>query len=73
VHVIREDPRNATCCGSPSAPFFSPNLARTDEGELNLPTVPIDDIAIHPRDNDLVPTHGRSIWILDDVTRCSRD
>lgn len=34
----------------------------------NLPTVPVDDIEIHPRDNDLVlGTHGRSIWILDDL------
>ncbi|MCG8470184.1 MAG: hypothetical protein MJB57_18565, partial [Gemmatimonadetes bacterium] len=35
----------------------------------NLPTVPVDDIQIHPRENDLVVgTHGRSIWILDDIT-----
>jgi photosystem II stability/assembly factor-like uncharacterized protein len=34
----------------------------------NLPTVPINDIALHPRDNALVlGTHGRGIWILDDV------
>jgi hypothetical protein len=34
-----------------------------------LPTVRIDDILIHPRDNDLiVGTHGRSIWIIDDLT-----
>jgi photosystem II stability/assembly factor-like uncharacterized protein len=34
-----------------------------------LPTVPVDDIVIHPRDNDLIlGTHGRSIWILDDVS-----
>ncbi len=34
-----------------------------------LPTVRIDDILIHPRDNDLiVGTHGRSIWIIDDIT-----
>jgi photosystem II stability/assembly factor-like uncharacterized protein len=34
-----------------------------------LPTVPVDDIVIHPRENDLVVgTHGRSIWILDDVS-----
>src|SRR6185295_6490245 len=33
------------------------------------PTVPIDDILIHPRDNDLiVGTHGRGIYILDDIT-----
>ncbi|MGH7507425.1 MAG: hypothetical protein ACRELX_17355, partial [Longimicrobiales bacterium] len=40
-----------------------------DERTGALPTVPVDDIVIHPRDNDLVvATHGRSIWILDDVT-----
>tara|TARA_B100000686_G_scaffold44261_2_gene46786 strand:- start:90532 stop:93744 length:3213 start_codon:yes stop_codon:yes gene_type:complete len=34
----------------------------------NFPTVPVDDIAIHPRENDLiVGTHGRSIWILHDL------
>jgi hypothetical protein len=33
-----------------------------------MPTVPTDDAIIHPRDNALiVGTHGRSIWILDDV------
>ena len=39
----------------------------------NLPTVPVDDIEIHPRDKDLVlGTHGRGIWILDDVTPLAR-
>ncbi len=34
-----------------------------------LPVVPINDILIHPRDNDLIiGTHGRSIWIVDDIT-----
>ena len=34
----------------------------------NFPTVPVDDIQIHARDNDLVlGTHGRGVWILDDV------
>ncbi len=34
----------------------------------NLPNVPTDDAIIHPRDNALiVGTHGRGIWILDDV------
>jgi len=32
----------------------------------NLPTVPVNDFLIHPRDGDLVlATHGRGIWILD--------
>jgi photosystem II stability/assembly factor-like uncharacterized protein len=34
-----------------------------------FPTVPVYEIAIHPRDNALlVATHGRAIWILDDLT-----
>src|SRR4030095_16515524 len=32
----------------------------------NLPTVRIDEITLHPRDNAMiVATHGRAIWILD--------
>lgn len=34
-----------------------------------LPNVAVRDIAIHPRDNSLVlATHGRGIWIVDDIT-----
>jgi len=32
----------------------------------NMPINPVEDIRIHPRENDLiVGTHGRSIWIAD--------
>ncbi|MGA1999769.1 MAG: hypothetical protein ABSG52_07240 [Terriglobales bacterium] len=35
--------------------------------QLNLPVSPIHDLVVH--DNDLVvATHGRSFWILDDIT-----
>jgi photosystem II stability/assembly factor-like uncharacterized protein len=34
-----------------------------------FPVVPVHDLVIHPRDNDLIAgTHGRSIWIMDDIT-----
>ena len=34
----------------------------------NLPTTLYDDLAVHPRERDLVVgTHGRSLWILDDT------
>ncbi|MGE5816197.1 MAG: WD40/YVTN/BNR-like repeat-containing protein, partial [Acidobacteriota bacterium] len=34
-----------------------------------FPAVAVRDMAIHPRDCDLViATHGRGIWIIDDVT-----
>jgi hypothetical protein len=35
----------------------------------NLPTVAVHDLLIHPRDNDLIAaTHGRGIWIMDDIS-----
>ena len=35
----------------------------------NMPTVAFHDLIIHPRDADLIAgTHGRSLWILDDIT-----
>ncbi|WP_419164836.1 VPS10 domain-containing protein [Candidatus Palauibacter sp.] len=72
VNVIREHP------GNPNLLFLGNEIGvylSIDRGESwgrmrnNLPTVAVDDIAIHPRENDLVVgTHGRSIWILDDIT-----
>ncbi|HEY8184660.1 MAG TPA: hypothetical protein VIF64_01245 [Pyrinomonadaceae bacterium] len=34
-----------------------------------FPNVAVRDLAIHPRDKDLIiATHGRGIWIIDDIT-----
>ena len=34
-----------------------------------FPAVAVRDLAVHPRDHDLVlATHGRGIWIIDDIT-----
>jgi photosystem II stability/assembly factor-like uncharacterized protein len=34
----------------------------------NFPTVPVYEITLHPRENDMiVATHGRGVWILDDL------
>ncbi len=34
----------------------------------NLPTAAVRDIAIHPRENDLIiGTHGMGVWIMDDI------
>ena len=34
-----------------------------------FPAVAVRDLAIQPRTNDLVlATHGRGIWIIDDIT-----
>ena len=35
----------------------------------DMPSVAVRDLVVHPRDNDLVvATHGRGIWIVDDIT-----
>jgi hypothetical protein len=34
----------------------------------DLPTVAVDDLAVQPRENDLlIATHGRSLYVVDDV------
>jgi len=72
VNVIREHHRNPRLlfAGTEYGLYVSFDQgARWSRLALNLPMVPVDDIAIHPRENDLVlGKHGRSIWILDDIT-----
>ena len=72
VNVIREDPknRNLLYVGTEYGFYVSLNGGREWKRFMNgLPTVRIDDILVHPRDNDLIlGTHGRSIWIMDDIT-----
>lgn len=72
VNVIREHPRNPNLLfvGTEYGAYVSFDRgAHWHRLKSNLPTVPVDDIAIHPRENDLIfGTHGRSIWVLDDIT-----
>jgi photosystem II stability/assembly factor-like uncharacterized protein len=72
AHVIREDLEN------PDLLFLGTELGlfiSVDGGqawaryETDFPKVAVRDLAIHPRDQDLIiATHGRGIWILDDIT-----
>ncbi len=72
VKVITEDPRNRNLLyvGTEFGLFVSLDGGQEWKRFQNgLPTVRVDDILVHPRDNDLVVgTHGRSIWIIDDIT-----
>jgi photosystem II stability/assembly factor-like uncharacterized protein len=72
VQVIREDPknRNLLYAGTEFGLFVSLDGGRQWQKFMgNYPTVRTDDILVHPRDNDLiVATHGRSVWIADDIT-----
>jgi photosystem II stability/assembly factor-like uncharacterized protein len=69
VRVIREDVKNAHLlfAGTESAAYAS-----LDDGShwvrlMNrMPTTPIADLIVHPRDGDLIAaTHGRSFWVMD--------
>lgn len=69
--VIREDPKNADLLYAGTEYGFYVSLDRgvTWSQLGDLPTVPVDDVAIHERDRDLVvATHGRSLFVIDDVT-----
>ena len=72
VNVVREDPKNRSLlyAGTEYAMFVSLDGGKEWKPFMTgLPTVRIDDILVHPRDNDLIiGTHGRSIWILDDIS-----
>jgi len=71
VNVIREDLKNKNLIfvGTEFGIYASLDAGKTWFSLKNdLPTVAVDDIAIHPRENDLIiGTHGRGIWIMDDI------
>jgi photosystem II stability/assembly factor-like uncharacterized protein len=72
INALREDYDN------PNLLFVGTEFAlfvTVDDGKdwkkfmTDLPSVRVDDILIHPRDRDLIlATHGRSIWIADDIS-----
>ncbi len=72
VRVIREDHKNPSLLfiGTETGVWFTMTGGqRWERLKNNLPTVSVYDIKIHPRDNDLIiGTHGRSIWIIDDIS-----
>ena len=72
VNVITADPRNRNLLflGTEYALYVSLNGGKEWKPFMQgLPTVRIDDIIVHPREHDLIAgTHGRSIWIVDDIS-----
>ena len=68
VHVIREDPvnRDLLYVGTEFGLFVSLDGGKRWHKQMLLPTVPVHDLVVHPRDRELViGTHGRAIWIMD--------
>jgi hypothetical protein len=69
VRVIREDPvnRDLLFVGTDIGAYVSMDRGTTWQRFMaGLPTVPVYDLKIHPRDHELIAaTHGRSVWIVD--------
>lgn len=70
TRVIRADPQRdgLLYCGTERGMYISfDDGGNWERFQLNLPVVPITDLAW--KDNDLiVATQGRSFWVLDDLT-----
>jgi photosystem II stability/assembly factor-like uncharacterized protein len=70
TRVIREDPerKGLLYAGTETGVYVSfDDGAHWQSLQRNLPVVPIHDLVV--KDSDLITaTHGRSFWILDDIT-----
>jgi photosystem II stability/assembly factor-like uncharacterized protein len=70
VHAVREDPvrKGLLFAGTETGVYVSFNDGEAWQPlQLNLPATPVRDLVI--KGNDLVvATHGRSFWILDDIS-----
>jgi photosystem II stability/assembly factor-like uncharacterized protein len=70
VHAVREDPakRGLLYAGTETGVFVSfDDGAHWQPLQMNLPTAPIHDLVVKG-DDLVVATHGRSFWILDNLT-----
>lgn len=70
VRVVRADPKRKGLlyAGTEKGMWVSfDDGMRWSRFQLNLPPVPIADLAVK-NDNLIAATHGRSFWIIDDLT-----
>jgi photosystem II stability/assembly factor-like uncharacterized protein len=72
ARIVREDPfrKGLLYAGTEIGLFLSFDQGATwSRLRRDLPTTPIHDLVVHPREKDLVVgTHGRGFYILDDLT-----
>ena len=70
VHAVRIDPRrpNLLFAGTEMGVYVSfDDGAHWQSMQVNLPMSPINDLVVK-NDDLVVATHGRSFWVLDDIT-----
>jgi len=70
VHAVRVDPRRPDLlfAGTEKGVYVSfDDGAKWQPLQLNLPTAPVNDLVVK-NDDLVVATHGRSFWVLDDIS-----
>ncbi|HEX8734302.1 MAG TPA: hypothetical protein VF721_03195 [Pyrinomonadaceae bacterium] len=71
TRVVREDPnrKGFLYAGTETGMYFSANDGESWRSlRLNMPIVPVTDLAVHKREKDLVvATQGRSFYVLDNL------
>src|SRR5436305_13148509 len=70
VHAVRVDPNHPQLlfAGTEAGVYISyDDGAQWQSLQLNLPVSPVNDLVVKNRDL-VVATHGRSFWVLDDIT-----
>jgi photosystem II stability/assembly factor-like uncharacterized protein len=70
LRAVREDPKRKGLlyAATETGVFVSfDDGSRWQSLQLNLPAVPVHDLIVH-NDDLAIATHGRSFWILDDVS-----
>jgi len=73
AHVVKEDPVKSDLLyiGTEFGLWISIDGGKqwAQYKGSEFPNVAVHDLVVHPRDHDLVvATHGRGIWIIDDIT-----
>ncbi len=71
ARVIREDPERSGLlyAGTENGMYVSFDGGdQWHSWQLNLPTVPVTDLFVHPSGDLIASTQGRAFWILDDLT-----
>ncbi|HEY6938090.1 MAG TPA: hypothetical protein VI424_13110 [Terriglobales bacterium] len=70
VHAVRVDPRRTDLlfAGTEKGMYVSfDDGAKWQPLQVNLPPSPVNDLVVK-NDDLVVATHGRSFWVLDDIT-----
>jgi photosystem II stability/assembly factor-like uncharacterized protein len=71
INVVKQDPRRSKTLyvGTDKGCYVSIDEGQSWSRLAGFGTLPVHDLLVHSRERDLIiGTHGRGIWIMDDIT-----